>query len=126
MITTARCEQPCTVLQLSENIGNPWGQLTPTLNYRLALTASLSAHQPANPPSHQPSQTLPPPLPLKTSPTFSSEPSLAPPPSLQLTFILRLQHTQCVYVWVIYVPSATITALLASWCFHQSERHTDM
>lgn len=54
----------CTVLQLSEDIGNPWGKLTPTLNYRLTLTASLSAHQPANPPSHQPSLTRLPPLPL--------------------------------------------------------------
>lgn len=51
----------CTVLQLSESAGNPWGKLTPTLNYRLALTSSLSAHQLANPPSHQPSLTLLPP-----------------------------------------------------------------
>lgn len=57
MITTALCEQP-VLLQLSENIGNPWGELTPTLNYRLALTASLFPHQPANPASHQPSPAL--------------------------------------------------------------------
>lgn len=35
----------CTALQLSENVGNPWGKLTPTFNCRLALTASLSPHQ---------------------------------------------------------------------------------
>lgn len=83
-----------TVLQLSGNIGNLWGKLTPTLNYRLALTASLTAHQPAKPPSQQPSLTLPPPL--KTPPTCSAGPSLAPHPSFQLTFaILRLMLSMC-------------------------------
>lgn len=86
-----------TVLQLSGNIGNLWGRLTPTLNYRLALTASLTAHQPAKPPSQQPSLTLLPPLPLKTPHTCSAGPSLAPHPSFQLTFaILRLMLSMCV------------------------------
>lgn len=98
MITTAPCEQP-VLLQLSENIGNPWGELTPTLNYRLALTASLFAHQPANPASHQPSPT-----PTKLS--------LAPPPSFQLTFILRLLHAQC-------MPTGHLCAL----CNHNSFTH---
>lgn len=77
-----------TALQLSGNVENPWGKLTPTLNYRLALTAGLFAHQPANPPSHQPSLTLLPPFPLKTWTTCSSEPSPAPPRSFPLTFAI--------------------------------------
>ncbi|KAI9547823.1 hypothetical protein NQZ68_015089 [Dissostichus eleginoides] len=67
-----------TVLQLSENIGNPWGELTTTLNYRLELTVSLAAHQPANPPSHQPSLT-PTPTPTRGIPYLHAEPSPAPP-----------------------------------------------
>jgi len=43
----------CTVPQLSENIGNPWGKLTLTLYYRLKLTAWFSARQPAIPPIHR-------------------------------------------------------------------------
>lgn len=61
----------CTVLQLSESIGNPWGQLTATINYRLALTAQPLCSS-ASSDSHSPPPAL--------------EFSVAPPPSLQLTF----------------------------------------
>lgn len=107
----------CTVLQLSENIGNPWGELTPTLNYRLALTASLFAHQPANPPSHQPSPTLLPHSQSRHPLPPSSEPSLAPPPSLQLTFILRLQHAQCVLCALCNHNCYTHILVLSRWAF---------
>lgn len=77
------------MLKLSGNIGNAWGKLTPTLNYRPALTASLSVHQPASPPSHQPTLTCPIPTPDKT--TWSSEPSSANHSGRQLTFLKAAQ-----------------------------------
>lgn len=97
-----------TVLQLSENVENPLGELTPTLNYRLALTAGLAAHQPANPPSLKPSLQPPrnpsppnthtPPFPLQTWATCS--PSPRPPHSFLLTVaIFRPKHARCVCAW---------------------------
>lgn len=84
------------MLQLSENVKNPLGKFLPTLNYRLSLTASLSAHQPANPPNHQPSLIRLLPFPLKT--LLPAAPTPAPPCSFQLIFaILRLKQAQCVH-----------------------------
>lgn len=42
--------------------GESMGRSSPTLNYSLVLTASLSTHQLTNPPSLQPSPSLLPPL----------------------------------------------------------------
>lgn len=89
MATASSLSAACVVLELSGNIVNLWGKLTPTFNYRLALTASLSVHQPAIPPSHQPTSTFPIPTPDKT--TCSSAPSSANHPSLQLNLLKAAQ-----------------------------------
>lgn len=107
MIATAPCEQPLLCCSCQTMWGNPWGKLTPTLNYRLALTASLSAHQLANPPSHQPNQTVLPPLPLKTSPTCSSE--LFTSPSTQSP----MNHCY-LKAWCVWGSSAVFVCVLCS------------
>lgn len=77
MATTSSLQAACAVLELSGNIVNSWGKLTPTFNYRLALTASLSVHQPASPPSQPTSANLDFPYSDKSSDktTCSSDPS---------------------------------------------------
>lgn len=60
------CRHPVLRWSCQGTLKIQWGKLTPTFNYRLALTASLPVHHPASPPSHQPALSFPIPTPDKS------------------------------------------------------------
>lgn len=60
------CRHPVLRWSCQGTLKIQWGKLTPTFNYRLALTASLPVYHPASPPSHQPALSFPIPTPDKS------------------------------------------------------------